>query len=284
MLIQRLVCLVVLCLYASPAVANTNDSITWYTNDAPPVRILDGPYAKQGVADHVLKIMREGLTDYEHKELVMNRSRFLAMLKAEEKVADVGLLKLPEREEYIEFSIPVGLIIPNAVIVKENRLSELEPFIDDGYFMFEKALKESNLKVGISSQRAYGGIVDKVCQKNATSENIHTYAGGKMFKPLLELVMNNRIDYTIGYPFEAQYLALKYDWQEKLVSLPILGMPRYLPVHVGAPKNAWGKQVIKRVNEIIREHRKAGDFRAGFELWLDDSSKERYRKFIQEIY
>ncbi len=49
-------------------------------------------------------------------------------------------------------------------------------------------------------------------------------------------------------------------------------------------KNEWDKNIIEKINPILKAHRNAPEFHEFYEFWLDDVSKKRYREYDKTLY
>ena len=65
---------------------------------------------------------------------------------------------------------------------------------------------------------------------------------------------------------------------------PVEGMPEYI-LGVGAcAKTDAGKRVVEIMNEAFRSFRDTPEYHQIKEYWLDDNSKQLYRKYVAEYY
>ena len=262
------------------------DEINWIYLGFPPVHIEEVPFANKGYGDFVLQLLIDNLEGYEHKRLKCNIARALELLKDQAKVGHPAFLKRSDRDSYVEVSVPAYVLIPNGILVPSHQLSKFQPYInDEGKFLLEKAITKSNLKIGISAERAYGDIIDKILMKHKNHKNIFiNYDEAFLLKRLLIMMNAGRIDCIIGYPNEGQYYARQPENNLKLNSLPIEGMPDYFLGYIAFPKNKWGKSIVKKINSILKKNRDTTEYKAAYEFWLDENSIKRYRKYVREVY
>jgi len=238
-----------------------------------------------GFADGLQKHLIQTMDSYEHKSIKASIARTLAMFKTRHDIIYIALLKSPDREGYVEYSIPTHVTLPNGVIVRKERLKQIEPYLnDDGQFLLEKAVTQSNLKCGVIKGRVYGEAIDNVLRKHKRNPNIFIGVRTNMDKQILPMLKANRLDYIIGYPPEAQYYTKAKDNGLEMVSLPVKGMPRYQIGYVAAPKTQWGRDILKKINPLIRKYRTTREFQSAYEFWLDEKSITRYRKYTKEVF
>jgi uncharacterized protein (TIGR02285 family) len=261
------------------------EEIKWLRSDFPPFSIPSGPYVDKGPCDLATALLIDKLDDYKNIVMLSNYKRTLSALKQQKKVGSAVLLKTPEREKFIEFSIPYIVLLPNGIVLLKSQVGKFKPYINKkGYISLEKTITESNLKAGISSGRKYSGIIDKVLKEYKNNENIYVNHKIPIIKPLLILMLKGRLDYILCYPNEARYYAKQLGENEKIVWLPLEGMPKHTLCYVGFPKNEWGKNIINKINPILMKHRNTPEFHNSYESWLDEVSKKRYREYAREFY
>lgn len=279
-----LICIIIIILLLNPLCSYSDDNISWICRNFPPVFIEDGPDAKKGYGDFVVQLLINNLEGYKHDFIKCNMKRSLILLKNQEKVSHPAILKRSDRENYIEFSIPAYVLLPNGVIILKNNLNKFSPYMNDKeQFLLENAITQSELKLGILIGRAYGGIIDKILTKYKNHRNISVIHNEENVH-LHKMLKAKRIDYTIGYPIEGQYFAKIIKSSENLLCLPVDGMPEYYKGYIGFPKNDWGKKNIKKINSIIEKNRNTTEYHAAYEYWLDENSIMRYRNYVKEVY
>ncbi len=75
---------------------------------------------KKGSHDKVFELLQEHLPEYGHHEMIGSVTRLLHELNAGKKVCTT-LLKTPEREKFIYYSIPMGFDPPLGVTSKRSK-------------------------------------------------------------------------------------------------------------------------------------------------------------------
>ena len=96
----------------------------------------------------------------------------------------------------------------------------------------------------------------------------------------MRMLKHDRVDYTIGYGYEARYLGRQLGFEGDVIAIPVREHSGYIPVYAGCPKTNWGRKVIADVNAIIRTSRKDPDLYGVYREWLDPQAWERYRKAL----
>lgn len=258
--------------------------IIWIHADFPPSTILTGEDKGKGVGDKTEKLLQDRLTEYEHTETVANYKRIIVQLEAGDKVICTALLKSPEREKFIEFSEISQISFPNGIILKETTYSEIKKYLNNNGELDLEKLLLSDPKIGISKGRVYGEAVDTILAKHKNNDSVYERSGTDIFKGLIKMMLAGRIDMVLGYPQEFKYVAKEIGNKESIMYLPVKGMPDYLPVYIGAPKNAWGKAIIKKINSILLEKRHTEEYLKFYEDWIYENSIPRYRQVAKQVY
>ena len=96
------------------------------------------------------------------------------------------------------------------------------------------------------------------------------------------MLFAGRVDYLMGYPIEAQYVAEKLGKRDELLFYPVAETEKKFTIgHVGCPDTEWGRQVIDNINRILRDYREDPAFVSFYENWLGDDTKQRYRELVK---
>lgn len=268
------------------AISGKEDStIIWMHPEQPPYCISKGFGAGMGIIDCTEKIFEYHLKNYSHTYLIANSERVLTMIKQKDNVCSVPLIKTPEREKYIEFSIPYRIVLSNALIISESQKNKFNKYINKAGAISLEGLIENGFVIGIAQGRAYRGIIDDILKKNKGNPRIFTHSASQnMVEGLIRMMIAERIDALIAYPFEATYVQKIMQNEIILISIPIQGMEPYGVSSVGCSKTREGKEIIKRLNSIIIKNRKSQDFMNCTERWLDPTSKKRFREYTKKKF
>lgn len=270
-----------------PATSLAQQQITWYQMNLLPVYIHEGAYQDQGLQDLVDKYIKDALEaeGYTVEFKIANMSRIMQDLREKKHVGCGGLLKTPELEKFIEFSIPHSITLTVGVIIKKNSYDKFAPFINEhGCIELEDVLTQSTLRLGLASERPYTGIIDKILRAQKENTNISYRSGQDISKGLFLMLMHGRFDYTILFPWEARYIQETLEEETEFMSIPVQGMPPYVPAYAGVPKNEWGQAIIAILNPLFESFRNTPDYHEYKEFWLDDNSKAFYREYVKEYY
>jgi uncharacterized protein (TIGR02285 family) len=190
------------------------------------------------------------------------------MMKQKENVCSVPLHRTPERDQFIEFSIPYTIVLSNALIMLESQKSKFKPLINKAVTISLEGVIQKGYRIGVAKSRVYRGIIDEVLKKYKDDPRIIEHVSSQnMVNSLIGMMAAGRIDGLIGYLFEAQYVAKTMENKISITSIPIAGMDQYGLTAVGCSKTEKGKEIIKKLNAIIMEYRMTPEF-IGFHEYL----------------
>ena len=242
--------------------------INWFHADFPPGFINTGYLKGEGYENYLERYLRQALSEYEHRYYKANYSRILDEIRTENACC-VALLRKPERESFVAYSQPTMLALPNGVMILRDRYDEFAPFVDqDGYISIKALFRDSDLRMGVSAGRRYGGGVDELLSRFGHHPKIVVRSGDDVLRGLLKMIASQRsIDYAIGYPHELNWLNYKEKLDGDLQFIPIREMPKFVISQIGCSKNEWGNKVIARLNDVL-----GGEY--------NDEYKRRYQRFL----
>ncbi len=223
-------------------------------DDLPPAFIHGGPDRNNGIVDGVVAMVTSGLKEWTHRLQEANMIRILHAMKTGERACYAGFLKTREREKFIAFSLPHLLTVSNRIIVHGEMVSERLP--DDGRAVsLAGLLADPRLRIGVTRGRSYGETIDALLAGGRA--DIIRRAGDNSLKGLLRMLALNRLDLTIGFPWEMPYIARAAGLEDRFRTIPIFETrdETWYETHIGCPKNDWGERMIHRIDEILRRIR-----------------------------
>ncbi|WP_413294867.1 TIGR02285 family protein [Bdellovibrio sp. HCB185ZH] len=257
--------------------------ITWMRWDDPPIFILQGPYQGQGLLDITEKIITKKLPQYSHDSLVSTVQRVLVEAEKGTHACNAGWLDTPEWHKLFYFSKPVFVIPSNGILLKKSKLEEIQSL--EPYSLQKFLNKKQIWKLGVG--RLYGVGIDEVLVKNQYQKNPKIITISTSLK-VHQMLQSDRIQYTLGYPFEAVYYNEYLNAKDRVVHLPLTDNKPIVDVVVACPRNEWGKSVIDQVNKVLKNNPEILDeIRKGVDRWLtseDQKRLEKPRKEMRENY
>lgn len=264
-------------LFASIAPASAQDprEITWLAMEFPPFFVQEGDQAGNGIADQVTRVLREHMTGWRHREEVANTARIVVSLRAGEQVCSAAYIRTPQREEFMEFSIPDLLLPPNGITIRRK---DLEKFGGGGPVSLASLLENPSLRLGIAQGRSYGEEIDAILRRHKQDRYVYSRLGEDIYESLFDMLIRDGVDYILGYPYEAAFHARKRGREDEIMSLPVRENPEMILAHVVCPRNEWGRTTIAAIDEVLREVRPTPEYRGFVERWLGPELRDSYRE------
>lgn len=263
----------------------SKEVVQWCHLDAAPGFIARGEYAGRGMLDGMAGSLKKGLPDYEHRNVSANFRRLAEMLRAGDQMLCLGVLPTQERQSYMAFSIPHAVIRPFVALVPRQDLPLFRPYLNGrGELQLKRILTESTLNLGLPSGRSYGKEIDEVlAQVQPRSNVILRSANNDIQLALVQMMFLGRINYTLSYPMELRYISRVLNKEDEVAALPIEGLPAYYTMHVVAPNNPWGQQMIRKINTVIRNNLDQSEYFRNYDYWLDDETRGWSRRQLKQL-
>lgn len=175
------------------------DHVTWTRWNDPPIFVQDPPFKGSGMLDKMEEEMKKQLPQYKHEVEWVNVLRVLQLTKELQETCNAGWLDTPEWREIFYLSKPSFLIPANGILIKEQlfpKAEKLQPY------SLKTFLEIKDWRMAVS--RLYGEGIDPYLQKINYQKHpqIDVVQNSAVAHRMLQL---GRIDYTLGYPFEAFY-------------------------------------------------------------------------------
>jgi uncharacterized protein (TIGR02285 family) len=268
---------------ATPAWAQSKQTLLWLKRDLPPLFIFDGPKKGQGVIDQLLSQLIAGMPQYQHSVMKVNRARGLQMLHEPSLVCDAALNWSKERETWIAFSIPVFRAMSNGLAVRRIDREVLTPFLKDGEVDLTALLATGNVSLGIVAERNYGEFLDALL-KQAPPKALTSHYGNDALGSLLQMQRLGRLQLLLGYRPEIRYQAQQHGIAEdELQFYPIRGTGQYLSGYIGCTNTPQGRQAIIEINQLLRALPR-DHLSEAYAAWLDPASRDQYLKDARAFF
>ena len=270
-------------LFPGPPMARAQDTIVWpYFPFIPFFIVEDHQVGGYGVA--LQNFFWTRMPEYRHERKHMPGNRMLEGMRAGLPYCFVGLIRTPEREEYIAYSLPCRLLFPSVI-----------GFRAEDQARFGSGPKVSLTAIAADPKLIFGAVkgesnkpqVDRIIRDNfREGENlVYIYEGDESANKL-KMLISRRIDFAFFEPYEVPLLAAKYGLKGEIIFRPMEESTDYGVGCVGCPKNEWGYKAIARINEILRAEVDRPEFKDIFRPYVPDGLKSefetQYRRLIVE--
>ena len=100
----------------------------------------------------------------------------------------------------------------------------------------------------------------------------------------LKMLSLSRIDYTLAYSHELNFVLNELQLPTQFISLPLYGLNSLIPVYVGCPKNEWGKKIIAKLNPYFKNTRQNEDYYNDYVRWLNPIERAEYPFLVNEYF
>ena len=271
-------------LLAAAGATGAEPEVVWHVFNLPPLYIVDGERKGEGIVDQALqRQLLPALSAYRHRIFEVPLQRLELTIKVEPQACALGLLKNPEREKTMLFSIPFLAQIPPGVLVRSTDRERVASYLErSGKLSLSRLLDDGRLVVGVGSARSYGATIDQLLAPYKGKPNLFTSFATRPAQSLLQMEAIGRVDVVPAFPYEASYLGIATgDGARALRFYPLAEQPDYILGHAVCSKSEFGAGVINAIDGVLRK-RAVQDAIAGYyESWLDEESRglaQRLRK------
>lgn len=282
--ISKLAALILI--FILPELSSARDIMKWAFVDFPPYYIFQGDDKGMGRDERLIRLIQKHLPAYRHLEQKMPAARLFGRLKAGEHLCVVSLYRTPGRSEFISYtSVPSTIGLPLGITVKRSKARLFEQkAVNMKPVSLAHLLKNTPLRLGIAKGRSYTAEGDALIKKFGSESNVHVRAGRDVYHGLFKMLLNDRVDFIIGYPDEMLYIARSYSASDRILNLPIREFDRFSLGYIGCPKNRWGLEAAEKLSDVLRKIRPTAEYRSIIESWLDENSRIRLRKIYESHF
>lgn len=226
------------------------EKITWPYLCYYPLYICENKRVVAGAGWDILNLMWQNMPEYEHEAVLRPVKRILKDMKDGKHYLFYGLYKTPEREKYVYFSLPCRISTPTMVVTRKE---DFKKFGTGTSVSLKSLLEDKHLRFLMFSDISFGGGTDELLKTHGKAENVYTeYRTDKMNQYALELLLKKRIDYFLALN-GTRHRAGELGMSDEIVFIPIQEQEDYKVGYITAPKNAWGKQMIQKVNQVLKK-------------------------------
>lgn len=240
-------CVLVPLLSLFPLAALSQD-ITWLKIDAPPFSIAQDE-GQSGICDLLIDELVARTPNYNHKVITLPQLRLRAFFEQGQNVCAPCLIKRTNTP-VVRFSVSTNVYPQLSVISTEEKKSSLTQKHQDPIAL-QSLFADKDFRYGQAKGRKYThwvqGLLDNIKDNDTVSFN---YRSTDQAAVLGDMLINNRIDYGIDYPFIADYYN-KLKGKDVLASTRILGTENeFVLGAIGCSEQAPGQFAQSFLNEI----------------------------------
>jgi len=279
-----------LLLFLFLSVLFSKDTITWIIWDLPPNYIINGEKKGKGYQDIRLKILQDKMPSYNHETILMNVNRAIATYKNRDDSQTIyctnDLISHPtlDIDDYLSMAT---FHFEATYLVASKEKAHL--FGKTGESVVLKDLIQNpDLRLVVSKNRPYlgaGKVLDAYLKNHPQQKHITFLSTLNIGKSMYSFVFANRADYTFEYPFRATYYGEETGFSDKMVIFPIKENEGVFYGFVSCIKTKKGRQVIDKVNDVLREVKPTNEWLLPFVEWLPTKAlKDSYIKYYKEVF
>lgn len=256
--------------------------MTWLLRDFPPSSMPVDGRPTLGLADEFVKAIVKRWPEVEHRYLVANNSRIVAMLEAGAPACFTTALRVAERERSA-YIADMLLVPPQMLITRQDLLGRL-PMNARGEVRLAELLADASLRGALLQARSYGAYLDRLIRERPRQSGALLSAAA--MRPL-QLLAHLRADYAIDYDYTLafeQQADGRTLHEATLVSVPIEGNEQALVAGIACPRTEWGRRMIVKIDRHIAALAHDPQARSGLERWMTPQARQRYGRMIEDFY
>jgi len=256
------------------------EEILWPYFHYPPLFNIENEKIS-GYGIHVQKIISSQMPEYVHKMILAQPARLFEELKNGEKYIAYGPVKTPEREKYLYYSLPCRLVFTDGVVMKRDTAKK---YLIGSMISLQKLVADKNLVMGHSKDASYGNKIDGILKdhKNTLKQEIITGEEGEIRQ--LKMLQGGRIDWMVWDPLVLKIYLKGLNMQKDFGIYEIYEKEQaFIYAHIVVPKNPWGKQMIRKIDKILKIVVTTDQFYLGLSKWVPNELKPSFRKGYEEF-
>lgn len=261
--------------------ARAEEPVIWPVFSYPPLFIMEAGKEPSGVGINVINLIKSKLPEYEHKIKELPISRVFHGLQEGYPYCVYGVLKTPEREAYMHYSLPCRITTPCFVVVRKE---DVEKFGGGKKISLRELLENRKLKLLIKKDVIYNKEINSVIDEYATQKHVYLLPSDELGKKEVEMLVAKRIDYTVSVTSTA-YEAKRMGVLDEISFLPFEDAYNHYDVgYIACPENEWGMHMIDKINNILKEEISKPQFFDLFKPFVTENMipelKSQYEKLI----
>jgi uncharacterized protein (TIGR02285 family) len=234
-----------------PARCFAAQTVTWMSEDLPPVYIYRGPFAGEGIGDLSVRFLIDHLPEYQHRMVRADTPRIFYEMAHKDGICYWGAWRTVEREAFAVFS---NRLVPGPafrVIIDENRLADFRPFLSGPDEIDLSRLASSDkLAGGYVSGQPYPGVIgafiDNPQRKTLLSQVTQV-------SQLYSLLNAERVSFIIGNGVETSYYMSRLNGNRAFHPLRIKDGPPATAGYVACSKGPLGTEVIAKIDRLLSD-------------------------------
>lgn len=238
----------------------------WAINHAPPFHIVDGPLRGQGICDVLIERLHLLLPGVDAKLELMPQLRVTRELQQQHQLCFACMLQPKQPLSGAIYSDRTHQYRPHQVITRPALANQLHRQFGPQP-TFANLLRVPHFRFGYPAGRKYGILQPLIdAQQQQHPQQVLQRTGDNETIAMFNMVAQNRIDYTLEYPFVYQYY--RELGGTELTLIPLAENQSEQPQGVigcgNAPQN---QQLMPQINQVLPQLRRDPVFLQALRRW-----------------
>lgn len=221
-------------------------TITWLMIHYPPYYISSESSKDLGVHNRVVDYFKKSLQGYEHRSIMVNVPRLFNTLSKEHDVTycSPGLGGKPV-DQNVKYSDPMFNSPSPGLVVRRDG-----PFKKLSKISLREAVGTMGIQIGKPDEGTYGPKLEEVFKEYPTK-----FVNFNSSEPRVgnSMVVRKRVHGFLAYSLAFKYFQNQMEDGDQLKFLPITENFKYTPTHAICTDSKRGKEVISKINSLLKE-------------------------------
>mgnify|MGYP006301551077 CR=1 FL=1 len=266
------------------AAAQDAPTITWPYFHFPPFSVVQAG-RHSGAWAEVNRLLAAGLAEYGHRRVYSPVSRSLLDASRGRLYCFTGLLRSPEREELLAYSLPMRLAPPLVLAV---RTADKASHVRHGRVSLAELLARPGASVAVAKGFHYADMEPILDSAEAEDPaKVLRLSSEQATLRQFELLRAGRVDAAIVTAPQGMYELAgggADGGAADLAFLPLAEAREYLVGHVACTRAAGGEAVVERINGILAEAVVEPGFINLYLPWIPPGLREEFRsRFTSQV-
>ncbi|KPM77069.1 hypothetical protein AOG26_11815 [Pseudoalteromonas sp. UCD-33C] len=262
-------------------------SITWLENDGKPFFIEKSSTTSHGgLCNEITDMLIEALPDINHSKVMLPQKRGSKYLDDGHMACYACMIHRDKKTNRATYSIPTTVYPPFSVLSTEEKTLKIKQKHGNPVSLIS-LFTDANFIYGQNDARKFGSKLDKIAKNTKLYESAALSGNGSSPNfALLSQLEHGYIDYTIDYPFVADYYNQQH--QKNIQKLTIVNPAQNvvfgaIGCSTSAPNN-YAEKVLAEINEALKNKVLPSErYQQSQRVWLKQSFPEfssYYQRYI----
>ncbi|MEI8643255.1 ABC transporter substrate-binding protein [Pseudoalteromonas sp. Hal040] len=285
--VKQVLCVVAGSLFATITHASEQLSITWLENDGKPFFIeKSNAYPHGGLCNEITDMLIEALPNINHNKVMLPQKRGSKYLDDGQMACYACMIHRDKKTNRATYSIPTTVYPPFSVLSTKEKALKIKQKHGNPVSLIS-LLTDANFMFGQNDARKFGSKLDTIAKNTKLYESAALSGTGSSPNfALLSQLEHGYIDYTIDYPYVADYYNQQN--QQNIQKLTIVNPAQNvvfgaIGCSTNAPNN-YAEKVLAEINEALKNKVLPSErYQQSQRVWLEQSFPEfstYYQRYI----